>query len=89
MSFLLDQASVTLWDEDFPGGQAYTRSMLRQDCAERAQAFSHVATIAQDSCFLMLGSECWASAQVCGRSASERRGTVEFRSSWDSDDRIG
>ncbi len=38
-SFLLDEVAVTLWDEDFPGGQAYTRSILLQGCAERAEVF--------------------------------------------------
>lgn len=28
VSFLLDEVAVTLWDEDFPGGKAYTRKYL-------------------------------------------------------------
>ncbi len=39
MSFLLDEVAVTLWDEDFPRGKAYTRSILLQGCAENAEAF--------------------------------------------------
>ncbi len=38
-SFLLDKVAVTLSDEDFPRGEAYTRSILLQGCAERAEAF--------------------------------------------------
>ncbi len=38
-SFLLDNIAVTLWDEDFPCGKAYTRNILLRGCAERAEAF--------------------------------------------------
>ncbi len=39
MSFLLDEVAAALWDEDFPRGKAYTRSILLQGCAENAEAF--------------------------------------------------
>ncbi len=37
--FLLDKVAVTLSDEDLSRGRAYTRSILLQGCAERAEAF--------------------------------------------------
>jgi hypothetical protein len=37
--FLWDEVAVTLWDEDSPGGKAYTRSILLQGYAESAEAF--------------------------------------------------
>ena len=39
MSFLWDEVAVTLWDEDSPGGKAYTRNISLQGGAERAEAF--------------------------------------------------
>lgn len=38
-SLLSDEFAGTLWDEDFPRSEAYTRSILLQGCAERAEAF--------------------------------------------------
>jgi len=37
--FLSDKLAATLLDEDFPRGNAYTRSILLPGCAERAEAF--------------------------------------------------
>jgi hypothetical protein len=37
--FLLDEVPAALWDEDFPRGKAYTRSILLQGCAANAEAF--------------------------------------------------
>jgi len=39
VSLLLDEITVNLWDEDFSHGKAYTRNILPQGCAERAEAF--------------------------------------------------
>ena len=45
VAFLWDEIAVTLWDEDSPGSEAYTRNMFLQGCAERAQASPDVATV--------------------------------------------
>lgn len=39
VSFLLDEVALTLWDEDSPGGEVYTRNIVLQGCAESAEEF--------------------------------------------------